>query len=162
MTLRQIISGGQTGVDRAALDAALAAGLPCGGWCPRGRRAEDGPIATRYPLTQTERPDYETRTRRNVDDADATLVITLGAVEGGTALTVAYARQVGKPLLLIDLDEQTGVQPVAAWLNTENVGLLNVAGPRASKQPTIYQRAYQFLGELISSNTSLFDLQGTG
>ena len=76
--VRQIISGGQTGVDRAALDVALDAGLPCGGWCPRGRRAEDGPIVAQYPLMETDSPDYQMRTRRNVEDADATLILTLG------------------------------------------------------------------------------------
>src|SRR5438309_682688 len=91
--LLRIISGGQTGVDRAALDAALACGVPCGGCCPQGRRAEDGPIAARYPLTETPSPDYPPRTERNVRDADATLILIKGMPSGGTALTIEVARR---------------------------------------------------------------------
>ncbi|MEZ6054758.1 MAG: putative molybdenum carrier protein, partial [Planctomycetaceae bacterium] len=84
-----IVSGGQTGVDRAALDVGLDLDLPCGGWCPRGRKAEDGPIDERYPLKETESAKYDVRTRRNVRDSDGTLVLTVGDPIGGTALTVA-------------------------------------------------------------------------
>ena len=160
--VRQIISGGQTGVDRAALDVALDAGLPCGGWCPRGRRAEDGPIAAQYPLMETDSPDCQMRTRRNVEDADSTLILTLGPLEGGTALTAAYARQSAKPLMVIDLGEQADTGSTTAWLMAEEVGVLNIAGPRASKQPAIYARAYQFLGELLGSYTSPLAGRGTG
>jgi hypothetical protein len=88
-------------VDRAALDVALALGLPVGGWCPKGRRAEDGVIPARYPLVETPEPDYETRTRRNVEDSDGTLILNLGPPDGGTALTAAHARQIGKPCLIV-------------------------------------------------------------
>ena len=74
--VQKIISGGQTGVDRAALDLALEFGIPCGGWCPRGRRAEDGPINTRYPLTETSSTDYGVKTKRNVKESDGTLILT--------------------------------------------------------------------------------------
>ncbi|PSQ85488.1 MAG: molybdenum cofactor carrier, partial [Bacteroidetes bacterium QH_2_63_10] len=91
--MRKIISGGQTGVDRAALDAALAFNVPVGGWCPKGRRAEDGQIPDRYPLEETPSEAYEQRTAWNVRDSDGTLIITDGSLEGGTALTMTEARR---------------------------------------------------------------------
>jgi len=95
--LNKIISGGQTGVDRAALDVGLALGLAVGGWCPKGRRAEDGGIPDRYPLMETPERNYQSRTRRNIEDSDGTLLLNQGKLDGGTALTVAHARQIGKP-----------------------------------------------------------------
>lgn len=89
----KIISGGQTGVDRAALDAALQLGIPCGGWCPKGRKAKDGPIPDRYPLKETESGSYPVRTEMNVRDSDGTLILTWGRPTGGTALTVRLARR---------------------------------------------------------------------
>src|SRR2546429_554237 len=100
--LSKIISGGQTGVDRAALDVALELGLPCGGWCPRGRRAEDGPIDSRYPLRETNALAYPVRTRWNVRDSDGTLILTRGRPDRGTALTRDLAERMGKPLLTVD------------------------------------------------------------
>src|SRR6266571_9073801 len=84
MVVSKIVSGGQTGVDRAALDVALELGIPCGGWCPRGRRAEDGIIPERYPLIETPTTAYPQRTERNVRDSDGTLVLTVGRADGGT------------------------------------------------------------------------------
>src|SRR5262245_55320595 len=104
MTL-EIRSGGQTGVDRAALDVALELGLPCGGWCPRGRRAEDGPIPDHYPLRETRSPAYPVRTRWNVRDSDGTLILTRGRPDRGTLLTEELARDMGKPLLVVGLNE---------------------------------------------------------
>ena len=99
MRLRKIVSGGQTGVDRAALDAAMAHDVPVGGWCPKGRRAEDGVIPERYPLKETPSDAYEQRTAWNVRDSDGTLLITDGALEGGTALTMQEAKRQGRPVL---------------------------------------------------------------
>jgi len=104
MVIKKIISGAQTGADRAALDAALALGLPIGGWVPRGRKAEDGPIPERYPdLRETDTDDYETRTRLNVQDADATLILSHGLLSGGSKFTEAVARSLGKPVRHVDL-----------------------------------------------------------
>src|SRR5271165_3429842 len=128
MKRMKIVSGGQTGVDRAALDVALELALPCGGWCPRGRKAEDGAIPARYPLAETPAAEYAQRTEWNVRDADATLVLTRGKPSGGTALTIDLARRLGKPCLVIDLDDQPDTGMVRTWIESQKVGVLNVAG----------------------------------
>jgi hypothetical protein len=148
--IRRLLSGGQTGVDRAALDVALALGLPCGGWCPRGRRAEDGRIPPRYPVAETESAAYPVRTRSNVRDADATLVLTRGAPRGGTALTVDIAAQLGKPCLVVDLLAPPGPAEVRAWLAGHGVETLNVAGPRESENPGIHEDAVRFMRAILS------------
>ncbi len=133
-TLR-IVSGGQAGVDRGALDAALACGRPCGGWCPEGRLAEDGPIPSRYPLTELPGGGYRARTRRNVVDSDATLIVTFGTPSGGTAATLDDCRTESRPVLVIDamtVDHETALVQLRAFLAAHAVGVLNVAGPRAS------------------------------
>ena len=104
--IERILSGGQTGVDRAALDVALELGLPCGGWCPKGRRAEDGPIPSHYPLTETPWDGYPQRTEWNVRDSDGTLILTEGEPDRGTALTRELAARHGKPCLVLDLTER--------------------------------------------------------
>jgi len=148
--LRRIISGGQTGVDRAALDAALELGLPCGGYCPAGRRAEDGPIPRRYPLEETSSPSYAARTWANVRLADATLVLSPGPPRGGTALTVCACQRLGKPYLVVDPRDSSAVPVVLSWLASHGVAVLNVAGPRESQHPGVYASARAFLGELFS------------
>jgi Circularly permutated YpsA SLOG family len=145
----KVVSGGQTGVDRAALDAARALGLPCGGWCPRGRLAEDGPIAAIYPLVETPSTDYAQRTRWNVRDSDGTLVLTRGRVEGGTAFTVAVARRRRRPLLVVDLETEPDPADAARWLREAGIGVLNVAGPRESQRPGIGEEARAFLERLL-------------
>ena len=132
-------------MDRAALDVALALGIPCAGWCPRGRRAEDGPIPARYPLTETPRSGYPQRTEWNVRDSDATLVLTRGRPTGGTSLTAGLARRLGRPLLVLDLLQQPGPGEVAPFLASHAVRVLNVAGPRESEQPGIHAQARRFL-----------------
>jgi hypothetical protein len=133
----RVISGGQTGVDRAALDAALALGLQIGGWCPHGRSAEDGPIPERYPLRETPSADYAERTEWNVRDSDATLILHRGPMTGGTRLTAELARRIGKPLLVRDLMEPIDVRGIADWLFANHVWVLNCAGPRESGAPGI-------------------------
>lgn len=149
MSLEKIISGGQTGADRAALDAALASGTPVGGWCPRGRRAEDGPILPQYPLCETPSPVYAQRTAWNVQEGDATLILTLGPPTGGTALTIAEAKRLGRPLRLVRLDEAPDPEATRAWLDAHGIRMLNVAGPRASEQPGIYAAARTFMEALL-------------
>ena len=136
--VQKIISGGPTGADRAALAVALALGLPVGGGCPPGRRAEDGTIPDRYPLAETPEHNYEARTRRNIEDSDGTLILNLGTLDGGTALTADHARQVGKPCLVVALE--AGIEPAAfrAWLDRNQIAVLNVAGPRESQRPGVY------------------------
>jgi len=148
--VERIVSGGQTGVDRAALDVALEMGIPCGGWCPRGRRAEDGPLDPRYPLMETPSRQYAQRTAWNVRDSDATLVLTVGPLTGGTALTVASARKRRRPCLVVDLTSEYDVGEVVSWLKAHAVRALNVAGPRESLQPGIARLAADFLKRLLA------------
>lgn len=149
--IQRIVSGGQTGVDRAALDAALAAEFSCGGWCPRGRLAEDGTIPERYPLTESESDAYAERTERNVFDSDGTLVLTQGELTGGTAYTIACAEAHGKPYLHLDFEVEADPAIALEWAETYEIEVLNVAGPRESTTPGIYDAARQFLGELIKA-----------
>jgi hypothetical protein len=149
-----IWSGGQTGVDRAALDAALALGIPCGGWCPKGRLAEDGPIAALYPLTETSTESYDERTELNVQHSDGTLILMRGfSLFGGTAYTAELARSLGKPLLVLDLWDKTAEnnQRLIDWLQQEGISTLNVAGPRESGEPGIYDEVVDFLEEVLSN-----------
>jgi hypothetical protein len=147
--LEAINSGGQTGVDRAALDAARLHGLACGGWCPRGRIAEDGTLPERYPLRETPSAAYGQRTQWNVRDADGTLILHRDGLAGGTLLTARYARSMGKPLLFIDLDQGVPVQQVVAWIERYAIRTLNIAGPRESQCPGIYAAALRYLRGLL-------------
>ena len=147
----KIISGGQTGTDRAALDAAIYLDLPHGGWCPAGRRAEDGSIAPIYRLKETRTRDYTCRTEWNVRDADATLILHRGNLEGGTAYTIACAKRLYKPCLTINLERQPHIQEILDWLMENKVNTLNIAGPRESKKAGIYKNAYDFLVSLLGN-----------
>lgn len=152
-----IISGGQTGVDRAALDIALESGVSCEGWCPEGRLAEDGIIDARYPLKEFPGDDYIQRTRRNVKDSDATLVIYFDQLEGGTKLTVEFCEQEAKPILLIDANVVRfafAVDEVLDFVHRHRPRNLNIAGPRASKQPD----AYAYTKALLSDSLEKFRL----
>jgi hypothetical protein len=145
----KIISGGQTGVDRAALDVALALGLPCGGWSPKGRRAENGTIPARYPLREMPSQKYSARTAKNVREADGTLVLTVGAPTGGTALTVKLAEKHRKPFVMVDLDQGGDPAAVRAWIRGNKIRILNVAGPREGKAPGIHDQAANFLKKVL-------------
>jgi len=151
MRLRKIVSGGQTGVDRAALDAALAYVVPIGGWCPKGRRAEDGRIPDRYPLEETPTETYEQRTAWNVRDSDGTLIITDGSLEGGTALTMREAERQGRPVLHVRINDPVPVPMIRAWGEEWDVRVLNVAGPRASEVDGIYDKARGVLTSYLES-----------
>jgi hypothetical protein len=145
--MEKIVSGGQTGVDRAALRFGLDVGLEVGGYCPAGFRAEDGVIPSRFQpyLVCTERPDYRERTRRNVASADATLIVGRGELAAGTALTRTWCRRLGKPLVVVQIGEDDASDAVASWLQSHSPSVLNVAGPRESTHPGIEAQAYDLL-----------------
>ncbi|MDE0513304.1 MAG: putative molybdenum carrier protein [Gammaproteobacteria bacterium] len=151
MMIEKIVSGGQTGVDRAALDCAIALDIPHGGWCPAGRAAEDGIIPGRYHLVETDSPEYVDRTRKNVEDSDGTLILNRNQLEGGTAATLGFARSCGKPVLVVDLDSPLALDEIRNWLLANKIKQCNVAGPRESKIPGIYRQAYRYLMELLGS-----------
>ncbi len=152
--IRKVISGGQTGVDRAGLDAALNAGFPIGGYCPKGRRAEDGVIPEHYPMTELESPESYYRTEKNVIESDGTLILNKEeGLSGGTKLTYEFTVQYGKPRLIIQLDDTKVIEPahVIRWIDGQYISTLNVAGPRESKcQGGIYTEAYSYLENLFS------------
>ncbi|HEY3196484.1 MAG TPA: putative molybdenum carrier protein [Nitrospirales bacterium] len=148
--IEKLISGGQTGVDRAALDVARELGIASGGWCPQGRRAEDGPLAGCYPLQETPASEYGQRTEWNVRDADGTLVLTRGRPSEGTAFTIEMARRHGKPCLVLDISPgPPNPATVRVWAHKHGVRILNVAGPRESKCPGIYEEAKVLLRQLF-------------
>lgn len=153
-----VISGGQTGVDRAALDAAQKLEIPVAGWCPRGRRAEDGQIPLDYPLTETDSWNYAVRTECNVRDSDGTLIIAREALSGGTKLTAGLARRHDRPLHVVILDGNPAensrtdeVQSVVDWIVARKIRVLNVAGPRGSSDDQIQDIAEQFCRDLFSA-----------
>ena len=146
----KLISGGQTGVDRAALDIARELGIAAAGWCPQGRRAEDGRLPECYPLKETPTAEYAQRTEWNIRDSDGTLVLARGRATEGTAFSIEVARRLGKPCLVLDVAENPDASQVGAWARAHQVRVLNVAGPRESKCPGIYQQAYIFLRQVLT------------
>lgn len=144
-----IVSGGQTGVDRAALDAARSTGVDIGGWCPVGRWAEDGRIPLRYPLQETASPDPAERTRLNVRDSDATLILHDGPLRGGTALTLELAAAFQRPARLVDVRASPTPGDTVEWIRQLDVRVLNVAGPRESESPGIYVLAVELVTDVI-------------
>lgn len=152
--IRQIVSGGQTGADRAALDWALLHGVPHAGWCPKGRLAVDGPLPAHYQLRETASAGYRQRTRLNVECSDATLVLNTGPLDGGTLQTVRFAKTLAKPHLVIQLDEvpqEMAVHTIQQWLMDGPYPVLNVAGPREEKRPGIYARVSTLLDACFPS-----------
>ena len=147
----RVVSGGQTGVDRGALDAALRLGVPCGGWCPAGRLAEDGVIPARYPVTELAGAGYGERTRKNVEDSDGTLIVTFGHASGGTAYTIEVCGKLGRPHLIVDAASGTleeAVNRAVRFVRDEGIGHLNVAGPRASGEPRAHEYAYALVRDV--------------
>jgi hypothetical protein len=132
--------------------------MPCGGWCPKGRIAEDGVIPDRYPLTETPSSGYEERTEWNVRDSDGTLILTDLPAAGGTLFTIEAAREIGKPFLVVDLGDAERdasamagwVERIRKWLQAESVGILNVAGPRESKRPGVQVGVVELLRQILA------------
>jgi hypothetical protein len=144
----KIVSGGQTGVDRAALDAAIKLGIAHGGWVPKGRLAEDGPLPETYHLRETSTAVYAERTEKNVIDSDGTLIISRGELTGGSEATRESALKHERPWLHVDLSRMSAFMSavrIADWLRAHGIRILNVAGPRASKDPRIYRDALSLL-----------------
>lgn len=139
--LTQIVSGGQTGADRAALDVAIKFNIPHGGWITKGRRTEDGPLPEIYQLNEMRTSDYPSRTRQNILDSHGTVIISRGALSGGSKLTRSFARVKGRPNCHIDLlnhDIFEAAIILQGFVLENRIDILNVAGPRASHDPGIY------------------------
>ncbi len=150
-TSLRIISGGQTGVDRAALDFALENQIDCFGWCPKGRKAEDGVIPNTYPLKEAETSGYEKRTLKNVEESQGLMVFVDGEPDNGTILAIDHAEKQNKPIYIIHLsmnveDQETGILD---FLEDQEVTIVNIVGPRESNSPGIYRKTKSFLEELI-------------
>ncbi|HXS54022.1 MAG TPA: putative molybdenum carrier protein [Usitatibacter sp.] len=149
----KIVSGGQTGADQAALDWAIHNGIAHGGWCPKGRRSEAGEIPTCYSLTETPDSDYLQRTEWNVRDSDATLVFTLSEQStGGSKKTVQFAQRLGSPCLHVA--RSTDLQTVSDFLSTHRIHVLNVAGSRESKEPSIRARVFEVLDVVLKPRSA--------
>ncbi len=160
MWIEKIVSGGQTGVDRAALNVAIFLEVEHGGWCPLGRRAEDGRIPEVYSLRESDSRDYAVRTELNVIDSDGSLVLYRDQTTGGTLLTCRMASKHRRPILLIDLNsivdehvQQTEAIRLLTWLKQENVQVLNIAGPRESTCAGISLDAERFLTRAFSTES---------
>ena len=143
--IEKVVSGGQTGVDRAALDAAMRCRLPVAGWCPLGRRAEDGAIDTRYPLIETPLADNAQRTCWNVRDSDGTLILLFEEPVGGTSLAIEEAHRLDAPVRLVTLSQPSSTNSLLSWIEDHQIRVLNIAGPRESEAPGIYEAAYRYL-----------------
>lgn len=151
----RIISGGQTGVDRAAMDAALQTGTPCSGWCPHERRAEDGPIAEYYPMTTLTAGGYRERSLRNVLDSDGTLLIYFGELSGGSRETLEFCIWHQKPYKLIDgleTDPTQALDGVVDFLRRNDIRHLNVAGPRASEAREGYAYTLRLMRQVLAQS----------
>jgi hypothetical protein len=153
LKLMRIISGGQTGVDRGALDVGLELGIPIGGYCPKRRRSEDGTIPAQYPLIETNTSNYGIRTEKNVIESDGTLVLNVGQVSSGTAYTIKMAKRHKKPCLVVQLDDENpkAMEEILDWLKTHEIKTLNVAGCRESKISGIHKLSSEFLRMVFSN-----------
>lgn len=153
LALEKIVTGGQTGVDRAALDAAMAVALPHGGWCPKGRFAENGCIPEKYQLVEADSAAYDVRTEANVIDSDATVILSVvPSLEGGSRLTAELAENHQKPLLKLHaiMGEEVAAESLASFIYEYQVRVLNVAGPRASHEPDVYDFVFGVFMRLLS------------
>ena len=152
--IEKIVSGGQTGADRAGLDAAIACGIPHGGWCPKGRKAEDGPIPATYQLAETTSASYSVRTERNVRDSDGSVIFTMGPLSRGSKLTADYAKKHGKPWVHLDLlamDDAQATAALASLVEQHDIRTLNVAGSRGSSNPDLADRVFAVVCAVVRS-----------
>ncbi len=152
MDIKKIISGGQTGADQAALDAAIEMGVEHGGWVPLGRMTEKGRLSKRYNMKEINAIDYDQRTELNVMDSDGTLLFSKGEPAGGSALTKKLARKHLKPCLHIDVNEISeykAVEIIRSWLGVRKIETLNVAGSRASENPDIYETVLSIMKSVL-------------
>lgn len=162
--VRRIISGGQTGVDRGALMAAIELGLEQGGYCPRGRLAEDGPIDARFQLVETDSRAYHVRTEKNVLESCGTLIVHRGPLVGGTALTETFALRHQRPCLKIDLNQPqppVRVEVIRGWLRKQRIAVLNIAGPRESSQPGIQEETRQLVHDIATGAFTVRRVRGS-
>jgi Circularly permutated YpsA SLOG family len=151
-SIPKIVSGGQTGADRAALDWAVRHNVECGGWCPKGRKAEDGPIDPKYPLKETPSASYLQRTEWNARDSDATVLFSIEPdLTGGSKKTVEFARKLNKPWLHLCVGEKSSAEKLKAFVEQHRVRVLNVAGPRASKEPGVGDFVMRTLDKVFGS-----------
>jgi len=151
--IEKIISGGQTGADRAALDFAIKHGIPHGGWVPKGRKAEDGTLDQKYHLQEMPTGQYSKRTEKNILDSDGTVIVSHGPLTGGSALTRELAKQHRKPWVHIDLKATlypNTARMIQEWVGQNGIKVMNVAGARGSKDPKIYQAVIVLLEATLS------------
>lgn len=170
MILKKIISGGQSGVDRAALDAAIANNIPHGGWCPKGRLAEQNTtIPKKYLLNETHTVDVNVRTKLNIQDSCGTLIILPKwplNIKDGTSFTLDEVNEQAKPFFIINLSGDIVINDIISWLKSNNISILNIAGPRESSSPGIYKQTFLFLknffnivSEILLNEEKLFQLK---
>jgi hypothetical protein len=146
--IEKIVSGGQTGADRAGLDAAIEMDIPQGGWIPKGRKTEDGGLPEKYQLKEMPTSSYAARTEQNVIDSDGTLIVSHGKLNGGSAMTRQLAKKHKRPWMHVDLEKTNfskAAMEVRAWVTQDHITVLNVAGPRGSKDPEIYEDTRKLL-----------------
>jgi hypothetical protein len=151
--IKKIVSGGQTGADRAALDVAIEMGIRHGGWINRGRKTEDGRLPQKYCLKEINSIDYDQRTELNVVDSDGAIIVSHGGLKGGSSQTLTLAKEHNKPCLHIDLNELSeykAIEIIKSWIEAMGIEILNVAGPRASEDPDIYEAVQNVFKSVLS------------
>jgi len=152
--ITKIISGGQTGADRAGLDFAIKRNIPYGGWLPKGRKTEDGKLPDSYQLQEMPTPEYSKRTEKNVSEGDGTVIVSHGFLTGGSALTREFAKQHRKSWIHLDFKElsiQEAAARLLSWIKRNNIKVLNVAGARAGKDPKIYEATMNLLEKAFAT-----------
>ena len=163
--LKKIISGGQTGADQAALDVAIQLGIPHGGWIPKGRITEKGTLPDKYLLREMPDSSYARRTEQNVIDSDGTLIISHGSLTGGSELTLKFAQKHNRPWLHLNLNRMLAVRAahqMNIWLKKHDIQVLNVAGPRASHDPLIYEATANIIQKAVSMDQKRFNDRAKG